>query len=294
MDTVTFPLISEVMKLFAAEKQAAEVDLNEVDPNVLPGMTARKRMAAERCEKLAREIRGLVEQDGAAVVLLGPTDHQTQFAELAEDEGDAIVISAARLYEDVAKFIEPYLGPGRVFTTETGRGLQVALTQVAQKLQVMSFVMPLVHQYFSNTVPTLQDLVDVVRKLVRSANNDEFNALYISHKAFEQVISTQYDANVVTVVVTDATEEEAKGDLAAKLFEGRTITVDLKDPPEKNDIVLVARKLKPLYKRATAVVAAFNAHKARAGKAQKQASPDATNPAEQAPTTADEATNTEA
>lgn len=269
----SYRLISETMKRYVAVKADAAMDPDACDMHVRAGVEMRRNLARAEVERLARDIRGLVEEDSAAIILTGPPANQAAFAAIAEDDGGAVCVSATELYEEVAKFIEPHLR-SRAFGTEAGAAMQQALTQLAVRFQVQSYVMPYVHQYFGNAVADTTVLVDIVRKLIRGADGDEFNALYISHKVFEHVIATEYESDAVTVVVTGASAEEIDG-LAAALFSRHTLTVEVKDPPEQNDIVLVARRLKPFFQRAETVRAAKNAAKARAAKAEKKASADA-------------------
>lgn len=283
MESIRYPLISEYMRAFLAAKEAANLNLNEVEPVSLPGAQARKNMGAAEAERLARVIRGLVDQDGAAVILTGPPEHQEKFVALAEDEGDAIGVKADEFYEVIAAAIEPSLSPQRAFVMETGFALYAALMNLAQRLNIESFIMPQHAPFLNQTFADHAAVVDLVRTLVRGANGDEFNAIYMTQKVFEQVITTEYESNVVAVVVSGAPQAEVEG-LAAVLFGGHTLTHSVQDPPESNDIVLAARKLKSFWTRALTVQTALNAEKARAAKAQKKASTDATN------TVSDEAT----
>jgi hypothetical protein len=283
---IEFPLIGEAMRLFQEARAAANTDLETISDHALIGAQTRKQMAAREAEEIAFFIRGLVEQDSAAIFPLGPEAHQAKFGELAEDEGEAFVVSAARLYEELGAALEPYLDRGK-FGMNSAQALAGAMNKLAVRLRLMSYVLPHFGNHVGTPIADRAALVALVRNLVRGANGDELNAAFIAHVVFEQVMEREYDNNGVTVIVTGATEEEARGDLAQKLFGGHTITVDVTNAPEKNDLVLVAKHVKPFFARANAVFQKMGAHKARAAKAQKAAS-------DAAPTTADEATDHQA
>jgi hypothetical protein len=280
---IEFPLIGEAMRLFRESRDAAQADLENISDHALIGAQTRKQMAAREAEEVAFFIRGLIEQDSAAIFPLGPEAHQAKFAELAEDEGEAFVVPAQKLYETLAEGVMPYLDRG-TFGISAAQAFAAAMSNVATRLRLGSYVFPHVGPYLGRPIADKAALVDLLRGLVRAANLDELNAAFITHLVFEKVMETEYDNNGVTVIVTGTTEEEAKGDLAQKLFGGHTVSVDVTAVPEKNDLVLIAKHIKPFFSRANGVFQKMSAHKARAAKAQKAAT-------DAAPTQADEATD---
>ena len=265
-----YELISEVTKQYLATKKIADLDLNEVGYASRIGTECQKNAASQECMVLARQLKQLVDSDSAAIFTVGPKGNQRDVADLAEDEG-AVVVNGMEVYTKIAELVMPSLGSGHTFTFETAQALMAAMTRIGNYVGAASFLMPLVHQYYGMTFDTIDGLTSFVKEVVQKSNGDDFNTFYIAQKVFEHILYCEYDSNVVVVVVIGADPADVKGDLAAKLFSGHTISVDVGNPPEKNDMVIALKKLKPFWTRAIAVQTAFNAAKARIAKAQKQA-----------------------
>jgi hypothetical protein len=257
---IQFPIISQVLKLYNGAKEEASIKLEEVaDNRTLPGMKARKNIGASMVEELTLKLRELIETDSVAIFPLGTEANQKSFSQLvSEEDENAITLDADTMYKVLASAIESFLGPERKFTVETGRALQASLSKMATSLRLMSYVMPHVHQFYNQSIPTLDELTTVVKQLVRASNGDILNAAYISYRVFESIVSKDYDANVVAVVILNASEEEAKGDLAVKIFGGRSVAVDVKKKPDHDMVVSIAKKIRPLYQRVAPIIAEFN------------------------------------
>lgn len=259
-----FMLISELMRELLTAREAATRSLDDVDLRVLQGATTQRHLAEQEVARIGAEIRGLVMQDTAVVFPIGK--FQKEFVELAEDDG-AIVIPGNALYDCVTKLVTPFLDHGK-FTFETGQAYIAALKQAAKYAGITSFLAPTM---LLGQEMTPGALAAYVKESIRTSNGDHFSALYLEELIYERVLRMTYDQNTVVAVVTDVSEEEAKGDLGVRLMGGRTVTVDVNNPPERNDIVALSRTLKPLFQRATTLQLEMNAYKARIAKAQKRA-----------------------
>jgi len=247
-------VISEVMANFLDAKRRADVDLSLVDSRVLVGATSQVRVAQQEQAQLCDQIKDLVWLDSAAIIPQGPGANQEAFAAIAEDEGAAITVRAQEVYEEIARMVDPFLGPGRSFVSNTAQAVHAAMAQVCSKLNVSSYVMPAVHNGLGSIYPTVQDLQAELKRLIRAANGDDLAVLYTAATVFVKVMASEYDQNTIPVVVLGATEEEAQGDFAAKLFGGHSISVTVTDPPEKNDVIIAFKKLKPMFARVSAVI----------------------------------------
>lgn len=270
MNNIEFPLISEAMRIYLEQKKLATASLDDVSDRALPGAETNKRISAQKASETLLTLRELVELDSAAIFTVGPETHQAQFAELGEDEGDCIVVPADQFYQELAKLTKPFLDRG-AFGITTAQALSTALHRMATWTRVMSYIAPIYAGQLGTVIGDDATLVGLIRGLVRGANGDEFNAAYIAHFVFEKVIEAEYSNNGVTVIVTGSLEEENHGDLAQKLFGGHTVTYDVTKMPDKNDLVLVAKQVKPFFARANSVFQKMNASKARTAKAAKAA-----------------------
>jgi hypothetical protein len=246
-------LISTTMAAFLEAKQTATSDPDWTSP-CSSGLIAAKNAAIQECEKLSKKVQGLVNLDSAAVFLLGPPAKQQEFAEIAEDEADAIVIDAQEFYKVVADFVEPHLGKDRSWLFGCNTALLNVLRMLGNQLGLLYFTLPNSSTLAGNVV---EDMQATIKGLIRGVNGDDFNAAYLANTVYGRVMQSEYEGDVVMVVVLNADEEEAKGDLAAKLFSGRTLHINVgKKSPDKNDVIVLAKKMKPMFERVAGIMAA--------------------------------------
>jgi hypothetical protein len=240
--------IPDTIKAIEALVQDTQIDLMCESLSLSPGKGLTKNQAIETTRQLKSHLKDLIRTDSAAIILQGPDDHQLAYSAIAEDEGDVVTVLANGIYRELTRLVWPFISTKR-FTLDIGSVFATALYSVAKSLGVMSYMAPVVNQYVGLECPDQDTLYGMIKDSVREANGDDFAIEWVVNEVFIKVLAGSYEQNVVPVVVLGATEEDVSGNFAAKLFDGRSIVVSVKDTVEKNDIIIAFKKIKPMYKR---------------------------------------------
>jgi hypothetical protein len=245
-----FSLISSAMKEILELRDMVRDPPEGASYQQYPGAQIRRNQGLARIQTLTNDIAQMVVLDGAAIYPMGPMENQDKFSELAEDEGDALIVRSDEVYEEIAKAIEPHLGTNKTWRWRMTFPLHNVLIRLAQGCGMDSIQVPNISQFFDT--PSI-DLVSEVKSIVRKSNGDDLNIAYIHNKIFHEIMGLHYDANVIAVVVVGATPEEVEGGLGQGLFGGKKVVVDVSKIPDVNEITIVSKKLKPMYSRVTEV-----------------------------------------
>lgn len=241
--------IPKILSEIEATKADASIDVDGYPESVRMGKGILKRQAQDKLGTLYDELRWAVRQETAAIILQGQVSNQEAYADLAEDEGEAITVHADGLYERLTDLVLPFVS-GHVFTMEASLAIAKALYRVAGEIGVAGYNAPKTDQYMGVQLPDRAAVTALIREAVVAANGDEFAVEWVNNAVFHLVVANQPEMNVVPVIVVGATQSDIQGDFAAKLCNGRNVVVKVDGPPERNDVVLGFKALKPMFKRA--------------------------------------------
>jgi hypothetical protein len=225
--------LEQLMEQYAEVEQIANQDLSAWPVKTLPGAQMRQRECRTQMEALGAKYKDALLGSAVAIFLDGDQQQTQQFAKVAEGSGGTLTISAETMYEDLAKDIEPTLGDRRQFGTSQLGMLVSALTRVGKDLDFRNIPVP---QIFDVTVcREHQDLIALVRNLVRQAIGDDLNAAYIKRAVGEEAIRIRYTRSVAPVVITNATADERTG--LKNVFNG-SFTIPVTQENTSEDAVL--------------------------------------------------------
>jgi hypothetical protein len=237
--TTKTPDISELVSQVVAEKKASEVDLLDVPGELMPGRQALKNSSLQKYQELFGVLRSVISTHSGGIFAAGPGAQK--FADIAEDAVPALVLDATELYSEIAKVWHPTVRIDHIFAVDCLPAFMMGLNSMLFPLGVRRIAAPDFGQRFGTPVKSFEDAVNLTREIVRMTVGDDLNGLYLTHRLAEKAVAEDWELKFITVVVVNATESEATGELGAHLFPNRAIFIS---PPENCDenAVLIACK----------------------------------------------------
>lgn len=228
--------LEELSKNIIATEKVANMDVEEIPPPTRGAWGTKITEAKARLAELTGQYRGLLLRNGVAIFLNGDPDKAQQFAALVRSEGEGLVADANALYTRLAKDVEPTLAEATVRqwgTTQTHR-LHLALQEVMHELKLTAIDMPARDQPM---VPTFNDVVDNIRRLIRNSNGDEMNRLYVEEQAAKDALAIRYMGSLAPTLILNASDDE-KNVLGSGFAKGMaTVTVSSEDNIDKEFLI---------------------------------------------------------
>lgn len=222
---VAKPKATDLEKLLAKYRDlliASERDLTEVDAKSRSGHELVKRQALNELAPARTALAEALRRGLAAVFVRGDKELVKDFASIAENEGPAIVVACDGLYVRLAKEIEGAMRQDRQWEPSQHARLLDSLAALCTDMGLTN--MPAPKFQSGQSVRDLNELIQLVRKLVREATGDKLNQLVLEREILNAAAKIDYIRNVVPVVVTGASPDEQNG--LAAFFNNRTVTAD--------------------------------------------------------------------
>ncbi len=200
-------------------RRLADTNMEEVPVKMRPGRLMAKNQAAEALPGLIAAVRaatiptrlvGLYAAgDPGVIARVG--------AFMAERHG--IVVDAGLMYRHIAEYVEAAFGGGRNRTFNT-----TCFTRMVSCLREQEHLFGIKPErnpdYEEAITPTLTDVVDHVRKLVRAAYGDSRNQLVVSNMILDAVVNGNLTDKRIPVLVVNSTEDE-QGSLSSLFSRAR-------------------------------------------------------------------------
>ena len=238
------PTLPNIVEKLLDLKAAKDRLLHDVPNHLLPGAEMVKHNAAQEFEELRAVLRGGLPALSAAIFVRGPG--AAAFADIAVDEELGLTIDASTMYREIAKEWYPTTeGVGvKHFAIDSIPTFLGGLNKVVYPMGVRTIAPPDFNPIFNRKVETFEDAVDVTRDLLRATVGDELSALYIVSLLTDKVLDECWTAPVAPVILTNTTEEEAKGELFERLFNGRNILLNAPENVDKNAVTIAFKHLR--------------------------------------------------
>jgi hypothetical protein len=233
------PLQQLVKELDATEKKAT-VDLEGSDPRTRPGKEAAKRDAQEKLAGLREKYWTALRSGLGAMFLSGPAKNQAAFAKFVAEKAPAplLQVAADDVYRDIARDVAPFMRSDRSFEPGDYARMLGAIIRICKDLELSEAPRP---TYAPAVLKDSEQLVNHIRKLVRTECDDQLNKHYLRKRVFDAAWKIRYQEDVVPVVITGASEEEARG--LAPFFNNRTIHVPASEEPSENSMFKALKAL---------------------------------------------------
>jgi hypothetical protein len=242
--------LSETMKKLVAAK--AEVDAGvDIDspPHLIAGRELRLNEAKVVVRDLTIEVRNMVQYVSGGIFVGGPGAQK--FADIAADEGNAIVVDGGLMYRELADAADKCLNASeRNWRFDVLQAMFNVMTKYADRLGIRWMKPMNATKYIDAHLETYAQVLAVVYDMVDEALGDDLNVMLLRDDIVRKVIETEHDKQVIPVVVLGLPPAKF-APIGAALFQGRFITVNTKEEVEKNDVITAFKHLKPHFIKKT-------------------------------------------
>ncbi len=233
--------MEKVLNELSALTEMANTDINGVKADRRSGIAIAVKEAQKRLVDISNEYREMLKNRSFTIFTEGTVNDQSTFAQIAQDEGDVVVVSAQELYERLALACDPCLGAARQFGGTALSHLIRAVEEVATESGTGRLT----------TVPRLQDIAitktfaDVVatcREIILQDKESNLNKDYIEYLAFKRAFSKGLSEKVIPIVVTD-NRGDVDLDLQSRMFTGRGFVVKVPTNIDKEFVLGAFRRV---------------------------------------------------
>src|SRR5688572_18009735 len=221
-------LVAEIDKV----SKTAKKNLEDLPVAVRGGWSGAITEAKAKLKELEEQYKTLLLKNGVAIFLKGDPSKVAEFVKLFRDEKDGPVVDANALYNRLTDPVVMTLPEGRGVewgVAQTHR-LHLAIQEVMHDLGLSEMPMP------ARDVPAFikgrDDVFAHVRRLVRSATNNDLNKLYMEKQLTDQARLIRYTGVMVPVAILNAGDDETF-DLGRAFGKGSS-TVSLTQEEEIN------------------------------------------------------------
>lgn len=194
------------------------------------GIETAVREAKIEAKKLSKEYETAVLGSGVAIFLFGSPEKTKAFGDLVAEMGEAVVVDASAMYKRIATSVALTLGPSREFSSTQALAVSTRVQDVANELDLR-----LNKRLFTTdtpVLPTFEDVVDHVRKIIRAQLGDTLAAEYLKRNLALEAEKIRYMLSVAPVIILNATEDEFNG--LGHMFGKGTAAVNVNGDEEIN------------------------------------------------------------
>lgn len=203
--------LETILKAIDRAQSFIDKDLDTVHPNARPGFYAARNEAKEKMKSLIEEFSQECQAHwGAIFVGGGQVDN---YIELAQKEGDLIVVDASALYRQIAQEVEETMGDTRVFGPSQMAVLLSAVRSIGVELDVVA--MDTVKYMGDEALHGTDAVVAHVRKTIRASLEDSFNILFLRKQIIDAAIKGRYTSSIVPIAVTGISGTDEQEGLSA-------------------------------------------------------------------------------
>jgi hypothetical protein len=245
--------LTETIKELDTAKAASLRDPDLEPPFTRGAVEGSVNAAKNDIVRLRKEVKLLTNATAGGIFLLKSTPEgraQEDFIIIAEDEGGAVTVDGGELYQVLTDAVERVMANNnsREWRIDITHALMAQLSGLGQRLGISYMAGLDTSKYIRSTLPTRDDVLAMVRDIVRKAVGDDLNGLKLQQDIADAVIKAEHVQNVVPVVVINTFPEDIPT-LGNYVFGTRFVTATTKETTEKSDVIAVFKHLKPLLKR---------------------------------------------
>lgn len=209
--------LDELLKSLQQCREMATTDYAGWDWRTRPGMEVAKSQARRDLVDLTWKYQLELVKTVAKVFVTGDHDKVVKLASLLTKEG-AFTIPSASMYEQLADMVAPTLSSGNAFSSPSYIRLIELVTEMAVNNRVDSSG-PMEDPKFIG-INNRQDLVDVIKKTVRSGFGDNLMKAFVINNFLEHAIKNSFNQQMSILVISGLSEQE-KASLMDSIFPGQ-------------------------------------------------------------------------
>lgn len=217
----------------------ANITLEAVPSNILPGMTIRKTQATAALEELTKTYRTIVAKAAIGVLVVGSEAKGLEFGQLGEEEGGGVTVNSRDLYTRIAKRVDETFGNAKSSPREFGyiqfNALVAELADVGRELGLESIPRPAVPAAL--ILRDYDTVYKAMRKIVRGSCGDELNAMYMENRALNNALAQRYNAPVLPVYIAGVEEDEAQNLYKSLLAKNNVVINVIEETVDRNLVV---------------------------------------------------------
>ncbi len=243
---------TQLLKLLAnieANQGLADADLSTWDWRTRPSMEINKSEARRALVNLKGEYLKEFTKLTAKLFVDGTPEQVTAITSLLTKEG-ANVLVAPNIYQFLADNTAPKLSFGEAFSTSAWLRLTELLGDTCRTFDVYPHTPPVQPQPVA--VNNNDELVEVIKGVVREAFGDTLNRVYLTSIFLNNALVNKFDKDMAIVVVSGLSEKE-KASLMDTLFPGQpsfSLSMAANEVPDKSTALKVYRRVYETFNKA--------------------------------------------
>lgn len=231
--------LSDLVKELEAAQLDADIELSVVHPSIAAGMAMRKGQAEVNLVEIKKKYVETARGVSIGVFVVGPDDKTAEFAQLGEEEGGGVTVSAKALYSRVAEAVDHSYGDSpnssREFGTVQYSVLISELSDIGRELGIDSMARPPVP---AGLVLHKADVYDGIKTILDETFGHSLNALYLENAAFKKALDFKYSERVLPVFVVGVSSVEDAENLSGVAFAANNHVVAIAEENISRDFVV--------------------------------------------------------
>ncbi len=239
----------KLIKTIKDNQDLVDADLTEWDWRTRPALEISKSEAKRTLVGLKGQYLKEFTKLTSKVFIDGTPEQVSSFTTLLTKEG-ANVFTAPNIYEFLADNTAPKLSYGNVFSTAAWMRLTEILADTCRTFDVYPHTPPV--EPVNTAIYSKDDLVDVIKDVVRNAFGDTLNKVYLTSNFLNNALVNKFDKNMAIMVVSGLSENE-KASLMDTLFPGQpsfSLSMAAEEVPDKSTALKVYRRVHETFIKA--------------------------------------------
>jgi hypothetical protein len=201
--------IEEILADYQKTSKIANTDIDSIPLKSQPGWQTLIRQNKDRVPELRVEYLTALLGSSYGFFLDGDPKKVTEFVAVTKESG-AFVIDAAKIFNKLADAVQPSLGGRREFSVTQLGQLNYALKELAQETgyggEIYGATMTEI-----KVVPTRDDLVTYVRRLVVGSNGSTISVISAQNNLVADALKVEFLGKKLVVMVVGATNDDRQG-----------------------------------------------------------------------------------
>lgn len=221
--------LEELLNVITVTAKEASVNIDELPGPVRGGWTTRVAEARNALASLKNNYKAAALQNALGVFVSGPADKVKAYTDLVTAEREGIAINSQELFQVLTDEVEPQFGPSRQWSIDQSYRLRGAIHRALDGLGIAEIMAP-----DTSSPAPMPDTVATqkyIRDIIRAANGDDLNVLYLMHHVGERALAMGLSTTPVPVFMTDVPEAETQS--LGKVFgTGTVLNLNLQESDE--------------------------------------------------------------
>lgn len=238
--------LSELIKELDTTRDRANTDYSGWDWRTRPGMEIAKSQAKRDLVDLTWKYQLELVKTVAKVFVSGEQTKVEEFTKMLKKEG-VFTLPAKSLYEQLAEMVEPTLSSGNNFSSSSYIRLIELVAEIANNNKVSSMGMMEDPKYVG--INSRQELVQLIKKTVRSGFGDALMKAFIVNHFLEHAIENKFNEQMSILVISGLDDNE-RASLTDSIFPGQPsfeLVIQKDEEVNKSMVLKVFRKISETF-----------------------------------------------